>query len=97
MYFLYQIITLIILILSPFIIIYRILKNKEDKNRFKEKFSLPSKKRRAGKLVWFHGASVGEILSIIPLIKNYEKNNSINQISSLDAVTTVTSLLRVYV
>ena len=27
-----------------------------------------------------HGASVGEILSIIPLIENYEKDKSINQI-----------------
>jgi len=31
-------------------------------------------------LIWFHGSSVGEILSIIPLIKNYEKNNSVGQI-----------------
>ena len=80
MYFLYQIITLVILILSPFIIIYRILKNKEDKNRFKEKFSLPSKKRRAGKLVWFHGASVGEIKSVIPLIEKFQKDKEVKQI-----------------
>ena len=31
-------------------------------------------------MIWFHGASVGEILSIIPIIKYYEKNKSINQI-----------------
>ena len=80
MFFLYQVIIFIILILSPLIIIVRILKNKEDKKRYIEKFSITSKKRAKGKLIWFHGASVGEILSIVPLIKNYEKNNSITQI-----------------
>ena len=80
MFFIYQIIILIILILSPFIFIIRIIKNKEDKKRFKEKFSLPSKKRNAGRLIWFHGASVGELMSIIPLIKYYERNKSVNQI-----------------
>ena len=80
MFFLYQTIIFIILVFSPIIIVFRISRNKEHKVRFSEKFSFSSKKRIKGKLIWFHGASVGEILSIVPLIKNYEKNKSITQI-----------------
>ena len=80
MFFLYQVILSIIILISPIVIILRIYKNKEDKIRFVEKFSIPSEKRRNGLLVWFHACSVGEILSIVPLIKNYEKNNAVSQI-----------------
>ena len=79
-FFIYQFLLSIILIFSPIIIIIRILKNKEDKLRFKEKFCLISKERGNGKLIWFHGSSVGEILSVIPIIKKYDNDKSIGKI-----------------
>ncbi len=80
MLFVYQLLLTFLLFFSPLIIFYRIVKKKEHKKRFVEKFSVSSKKRHKGKLIWFHGASVGEIMSIIPLIQNYEKDKSVSQI-----------------
>ena len=76
----YRIIINLITLISPLIIIIRLLKKKEDPRRFKEKFCFFSKKKKRGKLIWLHGASVGEILSVIPLIEKFEKNKKISQI-----------------
>ena len=80
MFFVYQLITSFIILFSPIIILIRVFKKKEDKIRFKEKFCFFSKKRGQGKLIWFHGSSVGEIMSVLPIINEYEKNNSIKKI-----------------
>ena len=69
MLIIYRFLINFIIILSPIIILIRIIKKKEHPIRFKEKFCFFSKKRGQGKLLWFHGASVGEIKSIIPIIE----------------------------
>ena len=80
MFFLYQIIILLILIFSPIILILRLINNKEDKKRYVEKFCYNLKKRNEGNLVWIHAASVGEFKSVVPLINKLEKNNNIKTI-----------------
>ena len=78
--YLYRILINIVFIFSPIIIILRLFKNKEDFKRFKEKFCIFSHKKKQKKLIWFHGASVCELLSVIPLINKLEKDKNVDQI-----------------
>ena len=70
----------LVFILSPIIIIIRLFKKKESPKRFKEKLGFFTKNRSKGKLIWFHGASVGEFQSIVPLLEKLEKSKNISQI-----------------
>jgi len=96
MFFFYQIIILFIIFISPLIIIFRIFKNKEHKSRFLEKFGINSQYRKKGKLIWFHGSSVGEIMSVIPLIHYYENNKLIDQILITSSTLSSSNILKKY-
>jgi 3-deoxy-D-manno-octulosonic-acid transferase len=76
----YRILINLTFILSPIILIFRLLKKKEDPKRFVEKIGFFKKLKIKGNLIWFHGASVGELQSIIPLLEKFEKNKKIKQI-----------------
>ena len=55
--------------LLRFVILLRLWIGKEDPVRFREKFGEYKKIKPDTNLIWFHGASVGETLSILVLIK----------------------------
>jgi len=78
MLFVYRCLTFILFPLLVFLIYCRLIFNKEDKLRFKEKiFSSAFKpnKNNEKKLFWFHAASIGELLSILPLIEEINNSN----------------------
>ena len=79
----YRLLINLILVASPLIVIFRFLKKKEDPIRFREKLGFFSGRRKKAKLVWFHGASVGELQSIVPVLEklNKKKRNSSNFIN----------------
>ena len=96
MFFFYQLLLSALILISPLIIFIRIIKGKEDVIRFKEKFCLISKKRLSGKVIWFHGSSVGEIMSVIPILNKYDKENTFNQILVTSSTVSSSKIIEKY-
>tara|TARA_Y100000590_G_scaffold75479_1_gene83351 strand:+ start:473 stop:1717 length:1245 start_codon:yes stop_codon:yes gene_type:complete len=79
-------------LIYPFVPIYlsnRLSLKKELKDRINERYGYSKINRKKGKLVWLHAASIGESISILPVIQELEKNTEIKQI--LVTTGTVTS------
>ena len=54
--------------LGPWLLRQRLAQGKEDPGRWREKLGHPGLPRPSGRLVWVHAVSVGESLSILPLL-----------------------------
>ena len=53
----------------------RASKGKEDRTRLGERRGESTRGRPAGHLVWLHGASVGEVLSLLPIVEELTKQD----------------------
>ena len=54
---------------------YRLLKGKEDRNAKTNRFGTSKVERPKGRLTWFHAASLGESLAVLPLIDKLLSND----------------------
>ena len=81
MLYIYRFLTLFLYPVFILIIFLRVFFKKENKFRYKEKIfssSFNPRKDKNKKLIWFHASSIGELLSIMPLIDNLNVNNGKN-------------------
>ncbi len=96
MFYIYEFVFLIFIIFSPIIFLLRIISGKEDPKRFLEKFCLYYKYKNTNKTIWLHGASIGEITSVIPIVEALEKNKKIKKILLTSSTASSASIIKKY-
>jgi len=66
---LYQFLNLIASPILFSLVLIRLIRGKESKSRIKERFGRSSIIRPKGKLIWIHATSVGEVVSVLPMLE----------------------------
>ncbi len=73
---------------------YRADHGKEDPARLAERYGIASEARPAGRLIWIHGASVGEARSALPLLRAILEHHPLAQVLVTTGTLTSAEMLR---
>lgn len=77
---------------APLLLGRRATRNKENRARMGERLGQPSLPRPSGRLIWIHGASVGESLSALPLAEMLLADDGTNILMTSGTVTSAALL-----
>ena len=86
----YSFFTFILNFFAPLFFKYRVLKKKDDSNRYLEKLGIYNKGSK-NKLIWFHASSLGELKSVENFIKYIISKTSYKDYTALVTTTTKSS------
>jgi 3-deoxy-D-manno-octulosonic-acid transferase len=70
MYKTYKILSLLVYPFIYILLLWRVLRGKENGNRYQEKLGYYKVIRPKGKLIWFHAASIGEFNAMLPVMNS---------------------------
>lgn len=60
--------------------LWRLIRRQEEITRIGERFGFAKQFRPSGRLIWFHGASIGEVVALLPLVNSLLERDAYLQV-----------------